>query len=327
VTAALAWARLSFRQQHLEILLLAAAVLVASALMLWWASELRALVAAYPDCQFFDPSLACRAVGQRFSDTFSTAEILIRNTWLAGFGIGLLLGVPVVAREIDHGTAQLAWSIGRSRLRWLIGRAAFAALIAIALSGALAVTTEILASAMLHEIDLSQDFNLYGNRGPLIVGQAMLGLGAGVLVGAVLGRQLPALLLGIIVVGGLYAASWAGFPAWYATEAEFASMDEFLGGPLWIESGIELTNGERVSWGDYYAGGAAIETYQAQDGTYYASQADADAGRDPIGRDYVLIIPGGRYNEIVSRETAVFAGAGLVLIGGAAGVIHRRRPT
>jgi hypothetical protein len=326
VTSALTWARLSFRQQRLEIILLTVAALLASGLMVWWASQLDAIAAAFPDCDYFDPSFACQAAGQRFSDTFSTAEILIRNTWLVGFGVGLILGVPLVAREIDHGTAQMAWTLGRSRLRWLIGRVAFAALVAIALSGALAFTTEVLATAMLRDVDLSRDFNMHGNRGPLIVGRAMLGLGAGVLVGAVLGRQLPALLLGIFVVGGLYAASWAGFPAWYATEAEVASMDQFLGGPLWIASGIELESGERVTWGDFYAAQPMLEMYQAADGTYYASQADMNAERDPLGRDYVLIIPGERYNEIVARETAVFAGAGLVLIGGAAGVIHRRRP-
>ncbi len=328
MTGTLTWARLSFRQQRLEIILLGIAVLAAAGLMLWWAYDLNQLAALYPDCDFFDPSLACQAAGQRFSGTFGTAEIIIRNTWFAGFGVGLVLGVPLVAREIDQGTAQLAWTMSRSRVRWLIGRVAFAGLVAIVLSAAIAVTTEILATAMLRDIDLSRDFNMHGNRGPLIVGRAMLGLGAGVLVGAILGRQLPALLLSVFVVGGLYAASLAGLTAWYATEAESASMNEFLGGPLWIESGIELTSGERVTWSAFYGGGeSAIANYQSADGTYYASSADADAGRDAIGRDYILIIPGERYNEIVARETAVFTGAGLLLIAGAAAVTRRRRPT
>jgi hypothetical protein len=328
VSGILDWARLSFRLQRLEILLLGAAVLVASGLMLWWAFELMGIANAYPDCDYFDPAVACQAAGQRFSGTFSTAETIIRNTWVAGFAVGLVLGVPLVAREVDHGTAQLAWTIGRSRVRWLIGRVAFAALVAVLLTALLAVATEILATAMLPDIDLSRDFNLHGNRGPLIVGRAMLGLGAGVLVGALLGRQLPALLLGVFVVGGLYAASWAGFPLWYHGEAEVRSINEWLGGPLWIESGIELTSGERQTWAEIYGGGGTpFDAYQAEDGSYYASQADAEAGRNPIGRDYILIIPGERYNEIVARETAVFTATGLILIGGAAAVTRRRRPS
>jgi hypothetical protein len=245
VSGVLAWARVSFGLQRLEILLLGAATVVASGLMLWWAFELDGIASAYPDCDFFDPSLACQAAGQLFSGTFSTAEILIRNTWVAGFGLGLVLGVPLVAREVEHGTAQLAWTVSRSRLRWLVGRVAFATLIGVLLSALLAVTTDVLAAAMLPNIELSQDFNMHGNRGPLIVGRTILGLGAGVLVGALLGRQLPALLLGLFVIGGLYAVSWAGFPLWYHGEAEVRRVDEWLGGPLWIESGVELASGER----------------------------------------------------------------------------------
>ena len=324
----LTWARLSFRLQRLEILLIGAAVLVASGLMMWWAYELRGIATAYPDCDYFDPAFACRAAGQRFGETFSTAEIIIRNTWVAGFAVGLVLGVPLVAREIDHGTAQLAWTLSRSRTRWLLGRVAFGALVALLLGALLAVTTELLVTAMLPDIDLSQDFNFHGNRGPLIAGRAMLGLGAGVLVGALLGRQLPALLLGVFVVGGLYAASWIGFPIWYHGEAEVASIDEYLGGPMWIESGIELTNGERLTWPEVYSGGEVpFETYQAEDGTYYRTLADAEAGLNPLGREYILIIPGERYDEIVARETAVFTGAGLLLLGAAAAVTQRRRPS
>ena len=32
---------------------------------------------------------------------------------------GLLAGGPIVARELESGTARLAWSLGPSRLRWL----------------------------------------------------------------------------------------------------------------------------------------------------------------------------------------------------------------
>lgn len=331
MSGALAWARLSFRLQRLEILLLAAAVLVSSALMLWWAFELSGVTAAYPDCEFFNgDATGCAAAQQRFFEIFGTAEIIIRNTWVAGFAVGLVLGVPLVAREVEHGTAQLAWSVGRSRVRWLIGRVAFAALVAVLLTAVLAVTTEVLAAAMRPDITTSTSFELHGNRGPLIVGRAMLGLGAGALVGALVGRQLPALLLGVFVVGGLYAASWAGFPVWYHGEAEVRRIGDWLGSPLWIESGIELAGGERMTWAEVRGGENAVqwnETLMTEDGAYYASPADAEAERDPIAREYILVIPEERYPEIVARETAVFTGAGLLLIGGAADVTGRRRPT
>jgi hypothetical protein len=69
-----------------------------------------------------------------------------------------------------------------------------------------------------------------------------------------------------------------------------------------------------------------VEAYSPGDGYLYASQADADAGRDPIGREYQLLIPGERYPELVVREAAVLGGVSIVLVGAAAAVTERRRP-
>lgn len=321
MSTVLSWARLSFRLQRLEILLLTAAVLVASGLMAWFAFQLDGLAAAYPDCDFFDPAVSCQAASESFKSPFGLGELIISSTSLVSVGVGLLLGVPLVAREVEQGTAQLAWTIGRSRVRWLIGRVAFATLVGVFLLGMLAVMTDVLAAAMRPEIDTSQAFWFYGGRGPLVVGRGMLGLGAGVLIGALLGKQLPALLLAVLAVGGLFLASNVAFRSWYETEAVVASTNEFVGEPMGLSSGVELPSGERVpfsavgaEWGD-------------ENGALYANEADFQARRNAIGHKYQLIIPGERYTEIVVRETVILAGAGALLIGAAAAVTQRRRPT
>ena len=38
------------------------------------------------------------------------------------FAAGLFLGVPIVARELERGTARLAWSLAPSRMRWFLAR-------------------------------------------------------------------------------------------------------------------------------------------------------------------------------------------------------------
>lgn len=321
MSTVLSWARLSFRLQRLEIVLLTAVVLVASGLMAWFAVQLDGLAAAYPDCDFFDPAVSCQAAGQSFSDVFGSGELIMGSITLISVGIGLFLGVPLVAREVEQGTAQLAWTIGRSRVRWLIGRVAFATLVGVVLLGMLAVMTDVLAAAMRPEIDTSQAFWFYGGRGPLLVGRGMLGLGAGVLIGALLGKQLPALLLALLAVGGLSLASEGAFRIWHETEAVDASTNEFLGEPLGISSGVELMNGERVP---YSAAGAE---WQDENGALYSDETDFQARRNPIGYAYQLIIPSERYTEIVAREAAILAGGGVLLIAAAAVVTQRRRPT
>ena len=329
MSGALTWARLSFRLQRLEILILSAAVLAASALMVWWAFELVGLRDAYPDCDFFanDDFLGggspCQAPYQRFWEIRGSAEILTSNVWLAGLVAGLVLGVPLVGREIESRTAQLAWTIGRSRVRWFVRRLAFAALVAVLLLTVVAVVTEVMASAAAPGFDMSRDFTLYGARGPLVVARGLLGLGVGVVVGAVLGRQLPALLVGLILIGLLYAAIAYGMGRWNETEGVVSTIGEYERGALYFGSGIELESGERVPWGDPRA---QMVAYQGLDGRYYATEADMNAGRNAIGRDYQIIIPGERYPEIVARESAMTVGVGAVLVLTALLVTQRRRP-
>lgn len=330
MTGALIWARLSFAQQRWEILILASGALVAIGLMAWMTSQLVGMSAASPECDFFlDADLValpagCDQASQAFFAMYSNAEIFLRNGWLIGFAVGLVIGVPLVARDIEQGTAQLAWTLSRSRTRWLVRRVAFGVLVAAVLLVGLAVMTDLLGAAMQPNDDLGRSFHFEGNRGPIIVARGMLAVGAGLLVGAVLGRQLPALLLGLVVVGLMYGAVTFVLHQWNEAEAVEAWYDQDLGAPLFIDSGVRLASGERLTMGEFYGGGS--EAYQGADGRLYANADDAEAERDPIGREYILVIPGERYPEIVARASLVTAGAGVLLMIAAALVTNHRRP-
>ena len=331
MTGTLTWARLSFAQQRWEILLLGLGVVVAIGVMLWMTSQLLGLTAAYPECDFFldEDQVAlpagCDLASQSFFQAYSNAEIFLRNGWLLGLGVGLIVGVPLVARDIEHGTAHLAWTLDRSRTRWLLRRIAFGVLVVVGLLAGLAVITDVLGAAMQPNDDLSRSFHFEGNRGVIIVARGILALGIGVLVGAVLGRQLPALLLGLIVTGLLYAAVTFAVGRWNETDAIETWYDQDLGAPLFVGSGIRLASGERVSMGEFYGNGS--EFFQSEDGRLYATAADAEAERDPIGQEYILLIPGERYHEIMARTSLVTGGAGVLLMIGSALVTNRRRPT
>jgi hypothetical protein len=330
VTGALTWARLSYRQQKWEILLLGMAVVGAIGVMLWMTSQLAGITAAFPECDFFlgDDQLAlpatCNQASQAFFGSYSNAEIFLRNGWLIGFVVGLIVGVPLVARDIEHRTAHMAWTLGQSRTRWLLGRAVFGALVVVALLAGLAVVTDVLGAAMQPNDDLSRSFHFEGNRGAIILARGILALGIGVLVGAIVGRQLPALLLGLIVTGLLYAALTFAIGKWNETDAIETWYDQDYGAPLWVGSGVRLQSGERVSMMDFYGSGS--EVFQREDGHLYANADDAEAGRDPIGQEYILIIPGERYPEILARSSLMTAGAGVLLMVGAGVVTNRRRP-
>ena len=117
MSGALTWARLSYRQQRWELILVAVGVVGVAVAMVWFSGQLDGLRAASPEClgvpieEAFPesgPSVACQSILNDYSITQGLADNLLLLSFVAPFGMGVLLGAPLVAREIDGGTAQLA---------------------------------------------------------------------------------------------------------------------------------------------------------------------------------------------------------------------------
>ncbi|SDM63341.1 hypothetical protein SAMN04487981_10264 [Streptomyces sp. cf386] len=155
-------------------------------------------------CDTNDPSLGCDAPGPAYS-MYDTA---------VGVGAGLLnltpllaaawAGAALIGRELESGTAQLAWTQSVSPVRWLAAKLAVPA--ALLVSGTLVLT-------LLHRLLWSTDAplrlaassrewfegNTFVANGTLATAYALLGLAVGVLAGLLQRRTLPA--LGTAVVG------------------------------------------------------------------------------------------------------------------------------
>lgn len=341
MTGALTWARLSYRQQKWELLLVALGVAGTAAAMLWFASTLEALRAASPECLegiadgFVGAqqasSVACQGVTSQYFETESLASTLLYLSWAAPFGMGVILGAPLVARELDGRTAQLAWSLSRSRAGWLLRRIAFIAVFGLALLAVLAATSELLAAAILVDRPLGEDFTWYGRRGLLVVARGVGAIATGVLVGAVIGRVLPAVLASALVIGLVFAGLSLGLDQWNRAEAVLQrrdlnayqpSTDELTG--LGVAYGIELVDGEFVTYSDAFVRGLE-PNYSGVEGKVYESEDDIEAGRH-LGYDAFLIIPGERYPELVLRDSGAAVLLGALALGLAGAVVHRRRP-
>lgn len=337
MTSALTWARLSFRQQRWELILVAFGVAATAIGMLWLASHLDGMRTASPECLglapdpgFFSDSTppACQAVLQTYFDTSNLGQTLLYLSFGAPFGIGVLLGAPLVAREIDGGTAQLAWSIGRSRTWWLLRRIAFITLsVALAL-GLLAVTSEILAAALAPERTLSEDFIWFGRRGWLIVARGIGALMLGMLVGAVIGRVLPAILAAVLVMALAFTGLSFAQDRWQEGIAETLPSVRTTGvmddGALTIGSGLRLADGEIVSWEEL--GNRGVDAmYLDEAGRMYASEQDMRDG-DALGTEVVFAIPGSQYAQVAAVVGAGSLALGLVALGLTTLVVRRRRP-
>lgn len=344
MNGALTWARLSYRQQRWELILVAIGVIGVAAGMLWLASTLEAIRAVSPECLegigsgssfvFPDdtgPPAECQAVLNEFSETQSIATNLMNVAWVAPFGLGVILGAPIVAREIDGGTAQLAWSLSRSRVSWLLRRIAFVALFALALLTVLAVTSELLATA-IHQRDLGNDFASFGQRGLPLVARGAGAIMLGTLVGALIGRVLPAVLASVLVIGLVFVGLSLAHDRWNEGEARLQRFWDDAGNPvpfdpgaLDVDYGLQTPEGRFLSYSEAYERGLPIEFLQDEQGRVYASTADLEAGR-VFGHDVRLSIPGDQYPKVVIRDSAVAGLVGVVALGATAAVVRRRRP-
>ncbi|MER6494223.1 hypothetical protein [Streptomyces griseorubiginosus] len=125
-----------------------------------------------------------------------TSTFMYYSYWaVAAWAGGALIG-----RELESGTARLAWTQGVTPRRWLTAKLALPAA-ALVVGGA--VFVPVYRWAWSAHRDLMGDslaFNdVFADHGPLVVAYGLCALAVGALTGLLLGRPLPALALSVAV--------------------------------------------------------------------------------------------------------------------------------
>jgi hypothetical protein len=124
------------------------------------------------------------------------------------FLAALLLGVGIVGRELERGTTRLAWALTPSRLRWFAHRLIPVGAVVVVGTFLLGIAADRLIAAREPGLDPANAFADFGLRGVVLAARAGFVLCLAVLVGALMGRVLPALIVaGIVatigIVGGI----------------------------------------------------------------------------------------------------------------------------
>lgn len=126
-----------------------------------------------------------------FNDLFYDPDTLLT---LASFAVALFAGGPLIARELESGTAQLVWTQSVTPARWLAAKLALPAAFIVVGTGLLTLLYRQLWSA--HGNLLIAGIGpraFYFSVGPATVAAPLLGLALGALIGLVVRRTLPAL--------------------------------------------------------------------------------------------------------------------------------------
>ncbi|MER6674415.1 ABC transporter permease [Streptomyces sp. NPDC000983] len=197
------------------------------------------------------PNLGCDMGGPAF-DRYDYA-IGVSGALLAALPllVAAWAGAALIGRELEHGTAQLAWAQSVSPARWLAAKLAVPA--ALLAAGTLTLT-------LLHRLAWTEGEDLYRNwgyrvwhddtvfvaNGTTATAHALLGLALGALAGLVLRRALPALAVGALAALAVINRLGAWRPRLWPTETAFAADDypETVG--MIVEGGAVTSTGARV---------------------------------------------------------------------------------
>jgi len=140
---------------------------------------------------------ACRLGISQLQDGygFNTALLILLN--LVPLGIGAFLGAPLLARELESGTWQLAWTQAVPRTRWLTAKLAALAALTIALGTAFSA----ILTWYREPLNLFGRFDITGFdvTGIAPAAHALFAFALAALAGALLRRSLPALATAIVV--------------------------------------------------------------------------------------------------------------------------------
>ena len=157
---------------------------------------------------------------------------------------GIFWGAPLVAREFETGTYQLAWTQSVTRARWLRTRLLIVGLLTAALAGVLTLTITWWYRNF-HGLSSNQ-YAVLERRDIAPIGYAVFAVGLGVLAGALIRRTVPAMAatIGGYVFARVATTFWIR-PNLLSPVHQTLSLSD-SGPTTAVQLGIVATNGSNL---------------------------------------------------------------------------------
>jgi hypothetical protein len=167
------------------------------------------------------------------------------------FVVAAWAGAALTGRELESGTARLAWTQGSSPARWLTVRLAVPAAV-VAVGTSLLFWLHFVAwTASRGRIDSAKtwyDGWTFHANGPTTAALSLAGLAAGALAGLLLRRALPALVLGMAFTLGIRQLAEQLMPHLWPTVTRLSSLhsDGPAGAGISVDQGLVTRSGAHV---------------------------------------------------------------------------------
>jgi hypothetical protein len=262
----------------------------------------------------------CEIVIQRFEGQYGSLADSARYLVVLPALAALFVGVPLLTRELEHGTYRFAWAQGITRTRWLLVKFGLLALAAAA-AGAILSVTVAWWRRPFDELAGRMSPAGFEIQGLVVPAYMVAALAVGVLAAAILRRTLPAMLLalGVFVVARLTVSTLLR-----------PRFDE----PLHVTApGIEpAPRGRDWVLHDSLvdAVGRVITTAREDVAIRHAQQAGIEPNDylSSLGwRRAVTYQPGDRFWEFQALEAGLFVALALACLAASVWILRRRLPT
>jgi hypothetical protein len=296
--------RLGFQRLWLELLILVLASLALSAITaiialgIVNATQALASCTAPGDCSSTGPTLASWV-----------SWVPYDRAALVGLSVmaGVILGTSLVASEIETGTAVFAWSIVPRRCRWLSDAYVIGICGLVAIAIPLAIASAGLSAALGPQADSTSSPSGLDTAPLLLIVRPWAACSIAAVVGVVVGRSLPTLLLASLAACLVLGALELTFGGW--RDAAAVPIDLSAPGAFYVSDAAVARDGHVVSVSDALA--TANSLGKPPDELYQFVQL----GLPPQTRAWMLAGEAGSITAV--------AAAGLLA---ASVLVERRRP-
>jgi hypothetical protein len=319
----MAW--LIWRQHRTEVCVLGLLVGVFGIALLVLGTQAHALFPGGPARCAGEAGLneACSASFRRLDEEYGYVENLLAAFYLVPVVIGAFLGAPLLARELEDGTWQLAWTQAVPRMRWLAAKLAALAGVTVALTG---MFTAVL-TWFRRPFDAWEgrfQYDAFDLEGLVPVAYALFAFGVATVAGAILRRGLPAFgvafgaflavrMMVALLARPAYATPLAAtepVPVGGSNDRPVPSFADWV-----IERGYADATGRRLGSAEYY---------ELEDA---ANRAGANLNQFLHARgvqQFGVYHPADRFWAFQLIEAALFTAVAAVLIGVVVWRVRRR---
>lgn len=188
---------LTWRQHRAAIVATALVVAVLGAIFIVKGQETSAAFQqlGVADCLAHPAHPNCRDIVGSFYDTYG--GIVDASGWLNLLPavLGMLVGAPLVAREVEHGTHRLVWTQGISAGRWLAVKLAILLAVTIAATVILTALMSWWHSTSWNQLEGHITPIMYDFEGIVPVTYAVFALALGIAAGVLIRRTIPAMVV------------------------------------------------------------------------------------------------------------------------------------